>query len=54
MLSKKEKEVLRSLVKYHLDEVKRDRDAVNEEIIALLGAEVKYEAVLKSLLKKLK
>lgn len=51
MLTKKEKEVLKSLVKYHLNEVKKD--SAPEELIAMLGAETKYENVLKELLKKL-
>ena len=51
-LNKKEKQVLKSLVKYHLKEVKKDK--MEEDIIAILGAEAKYERTLRGLLKKLK
>ena len=51
MLTKKEKQVLKSLVKYHLKEVKKDK--FPEDIVALVGAEAKYEKMLKLILKKL-
>ena len=52
MLTKKEKEVLQSIIKYHLNEVKQDR--VVEDAVAVLGAEALYEKTLKDILKKLK
>ena len=51
ILDKKEKQVLKSLVKYHLKEVRKDK--MEEDIIAVLGAEAKYEKLLRGLLKKL-
>jgi hypothetical protein len=52
MLTTKEKEVLRSLVQYHLKEVKDDK--MVEDVVAVLGAEALYEKTLKDILKKLK
>jgi hypothetical protein len=52
-LTKQEKEVLKSLVEYHLKEVKSDM-SLERDFAALFGAEVKYEAILRGLLKKLK
>ena len=51
MITKTEKQVLKSLIKYHLKEVKKDK--MEEDIIAVLGAEAKYEKMLRGLLKKL-
>ena len=51
MLSKKEKQVLRSLVKYHLNEV--NKDSAPEELVMMLGAEAKYKKTLKDILKKI-
>ena len=50
-LTKTDKQILKSLVKYHLKEVKKDK--MEEDIIAVLGAEAKYEKALKEILKKL-
>lgn len=52
-LTKQEKDVLKSIVKVHLKEVKADSSAVPTEWVALLGAEARYEKVLKDILKKL-
>ena len=51
MLTKKEKEVLKSIVRYHLNEVKRD--SAPEELVIMLGAEEKYKKMLKDILKKI-
>ncbi len=53
MFSKKEKEVMKSIVEYHLKEVRKDKKLLNPEVVALLGAEAKYEHILEQLLKKL-
>lgn len=52
MLNKKEKLVLKSIVKYHLKEVKKDK-SFSKDVISILGAEAKYEKILKDILKKL-
>ena len=51
MITQKEKQVIKSLVKYHLNEVKKD--SVPEELVMMLGAEAKYVKTLKDILKKL-
>ena len=51
MLNKKEKDVIKSLIKYHLKEAKKDEKV--EDVIAMLGAEAKYEKTLREILKKL-
>ena len=48
-----EKKVLKSLVKYHLKEVKKDRRGLGRSLIVVIGIEEKYEDILKRLLKKL-
>ncbi len=53
MFTKQEKDVMKSIIKYHIAEVKQDKKALNQEVVGLLGAEEKYEHVLKELLKKL-
>ncbi len=53
-LTNEEKEILKSLVEYHLKEVKKDSKFANEDIVKLIGAEAKYEDALKGILKKLK
>ena len=52
MLNRKEKEVIKSIVRYHLNEIKKDK--MVEDIVSVLGAEAKYEKVLKDILRKLK
>ena len=52
-LTKQEKEILRGLVEYHLKEVKSDMK-LERDFADLFGAEAKYEAILKDVLKKLK
>ena len=52
MLTKKEKQILKSIVKYHLKDVKKEEKI--EDIVSLLGAEARYEKALKDILKKLK
>ncbi len=53
MFTKQEKDVIKNLVSYHLEEVRKDKK-YDDDIIALIGAEAKYEAVLQEILKKLK
>ncbi len=51
MLNKKEKQVVKSLLKYHLNEIKKD--SMMEDIVSVMGAEAKYKKVLKDIMKKL-
>lgn len=53
MFTKKEKEVMKAIIKYHLKEVKEDNKVASKELVAVLGAEARYEKVLKEMLKKL-
>jgi hypothetical protein len=54
MFTEKEKEVLKSIVEYHLKELKENKKITNEDFAALAGAEEQYEAVLREILNKLK
>ena len=55
MFDKKEKKLLRVLVKKELDNFKAEKDTIlNSMSPGFLGAEVKYEEFLKNLLNKLK
>jgi len=51
MLTKTEKQIIKSLVKYHIKHMKKDKKV--EDIISIIGAEAKYEKALKEILKKL-
>ena len=50
--TKEEKEVLKYVIKQHLEEVKKNEQMLNQPPI-LLAAEVRYDEFLSNLLKKL-
>ena len=54
MLTKKEKEILKSLVKYHLKEIEKDKEGFGRSPLAAIGVGENYEVILMEIMKKLK